>query len=67
MQVVLSRLSMVINALGTVTRRGKVTNMTLLIITISNMEKEHLALFVKKVWVQSVVQDVVEELSEGGR
>ena len=32
---------------------------------ITKMDKEHLSLFVKKVWVQSVVKDVVHELSQG--
>ena len=34
---------------------------------IRNMEKEHLALFKKKVWVQSIVQDVVNELSQDSK
>ena len=29
---------------------------------IGNMEEEHLVLFVKKVWAQSVVRDVVQEV-----
>ena len=34
---------------------------------ITNLDKEHLTMFMKKVWVQSVVQDVVSELSQDGR